>query len=221
MRCGRVSASLIVVVGLALTGSAGCSSSPAAQDDTSSSPPTSDVSAARPHVLETGKGDLALAADTYSSPEGFTPPLQFTVTGDGWRSTHRGPDGFDASVPDPTKDAPLVAVVVVTPPEADASSAFDEILQNARSAGSTTRRLSIDLAGVKASAVDVLDGDGPLVTSAEGGISLDAGVGQRSRVAVLEIDGHPMVVTIYVPDNRRWKAGLEAAMPILSSLRPG
>ena len=220
MSRGRVVASLMAGAGLLLAMGTGCSSSPMAHGDPSTSPTTSDASAGRPSVLETGKGDLVLAPDTYRSPEGFTPALQFTVTGAGWRSTHRGPDGFDASVPDPTKDAPLVAVVVVTPPEVDASSALGEVLHNARTAGSTINRLSIHLAGVTASALDVLDGDGPLVRSAEQGISLDAGIGQRCRVAALEIRGHPVVVTVYVPDHRRWEAALEAAMPILSSLRP-
>jgi hypothetical protein len=220
MRGGRASTSLVAVMGLLLAASAGCTSSATPSGAASSRSSTSGASEARPTVLQTGKGDLVLAPDTYRSPAGFIPALQFTVTGTGWRSTHRGPDGFDASVPDPTKDAPLVAVVIVTPPEAHASPALAEVLRNARRAGSTIKRLSLHLAAVNADAVDVLDGDGSLVVSAEHSISLDAGVGQRSRVAALEIDGHAVLVSIYVPDHRRWKAGLEAAMPILSSLRP-
>jgi hypothetical protein len=219
VRGGRVSAALLVAVGLSLAAGAGCSSSrePGASSQT---PPTSDAGPDQESVLETGKGDLVLEPNTYRSPEGFSPAVRFTVAVTGWRSTHRGPDGFDVSLPDPTRDAPLVAVVLVIPPETDAPSAFRAVLHNARTAGSTVRRLSMDLAGSEAGVVDVFDGAGPLVSSAQHGISLDAGAGQRSRVAVLEMEGRPVVLTIYVPNGTRWHDALESAMPILTSLRP-
>jgi hypothetical protein len=171
-----------------------------------------------PATLPAGKSDLELAAGTYRSPAGFAPALQVTLTGTGWRSTHRGADGFDLSRPDPTKDAPLVALVVVTPPESDAAAALAGLTARARRAGARVRPGEQMLSGVRARLLDVQRGDGPLVVSREHGIALDAVSDGRSRIVVWEVSGQPVVATVFVPDRTHWSAALRAARPLLSSL---
>ena len=65
-------------------------------------------------VLPAGKADLPLTPGTYLAPDGFVPALALAVPA-GWSSAHRGDDAFDLAMTDPTKGAPLVAVVFVTP----------------------------------------------------------------------------------------------------------
>src|SRR6478735_1211577 len=120
----RTRASVLLVIGLAL---AACSDSATTPHPTPDSTPdstpapasqaTTDRTEVPATVLPAGKSDLALPPGRYASPPGFAPALQVAVRGSGWRSTHRGPDGFDLSRPDPTRDVPLVALVVVTPAE--------------------------------------------------------------------------------------------------------
>jgi hypothetical protein len=213
--------SLVLAVGLALTAcSESSTSSPTASPGHSPTKLAPSATPDRTIVLTSGKSDLELPPGTYLSPDGFEPRLQITVTGSGWRSTHRGPDGFDLSQPDPTKDAPLVALVIVTPPETVAAAAFSALQALASSAGATTRLSTMTIAGADASVVDVYGGQGPLVTSARNGIALDAGAGQRLRVVATEIAGALVVATVLVPDRTRWHDGLEAALPLLSSIGP-
>jgi hypothetical protein len=220
MRLRRsVRVSLMLAVGLTLAAcSSSSTSSPASSPGPSSTTVATHPEPDRTTVLTTGKSDLELPPGTYRSPAGFGPPLQITVTGSGWRSTHRGSDGFDLSRPDPTKDAPLVALVIVTPPESDAAAAFAALRVLASSAGATTKRSTMTVAGSDASVLDVSDGQGQLVTSARHGIALDAGAGPRMRVVAMEVDGDPVVAAIFVPDETRWEDGLEAALPLLSSI---
>lgn len=172
----------------------------------------------RPTVLPTGKSDLELTPGIYRSPRGFAPSLLLLVSETGWRSTHRGLDGFDLSQPDPTKDAPLVAIVLVSPPELNASAALAGIEARASDARAKVVANETTVAGVPARVVDVRGGQGPLVLSLRHGIGLDTAPGQRARVFVTEIAGAPVVITILVSDGTRWQAGLRVAMPLLSSL---
>jgi len=214
-----LSASLLLALGLSL---AACSDSPTPPD--SAPDPTQHVSTdsgdGTNTVLRIGKSDLALPPGRYASPPGFIPPLQVTVSGSGWRSTHRGPDGFDLSRPDPTKDAPLVALVIIRPVESDTTAALAALQGRAADAGSATRLSTMTVGGETATVVTVHGSQGELVRSALDGIALDAGGDQRLRVVVTEFDGHPMEIAVYVPDRERWAAGLEAALPLLTSLVP-
>jgi hypothetical protein len=203
--------------GLLLLGCGG-SDPPGQHDRPTSRPATTRTLSPDGRQLPTGKSDLALDPATYGSPEGFDPALTFVIASAGWRSTHRGPDGFDVSQPDPTKDAPLVALVLTTPTESTAAEAFDALQARATAAGAQTRTSQLPVAGLSGPILDVRDGNGPLVVSAQGGIALDAAPGQRAQVAVLEVGGRPVVATILVPTADRWSAGIAAALPVLASI---
>src|SRR5689334_10518914 len=78
-------------------------------------------STAQAERLPSGKADLAVSG-RYTSPERFAPEITLEVP-QGWNSVHRGADGFDLGRPDPNRDAPLVAVVVLSPAQPTAREA--------------------------------------------------------------------------------------------------
>src|SRR4051794_7334299 len=129
---------LLTALAFAVVGCGG-PDSPAQQSGASTRPTTTDRSGqAETRQLPTGKRHLSLEPATYQSPSGFTPPVTFVVTQSGWRSTHRGADGFDVSQPDPSKDAPLVALVLTIPVEQSAAAAFEALADRAKAAGART-----------------------------------------------------------------------------------
>lgn len=149
--------------------------------------------------LPTGKSDLAVDAGTYLSPVGFTPELQLTVPA-GWTSVHRGADAFDLGRPDPDRDAPLVAVVVMRPPQASADEAIAAV---AEASGQRDRRVEMTVGDLDLAGVDVVGGHGQVVASADGGVALDAAPGQYLEVLAGDTDDGPLLVAVLVPDRDR------------------
>jgi hypothetical protein len=201
---GRVTVALVALLMV------GCGSSqqPA---QTPAQAPTASAGSAR---LATGKTDLPLDAGVYGSPEGFTPDLAVTVPS-GWTSVHRGADGFDFGKPDPNRDAPLVAVVVMRPAEATAVAALAAV--RARATG-TVRPAGGQIGTVRADGFDVDGGSGQLVASADGGIALDAAKGQRIRVLAADVGGEPLMVAVLVPDGSRFDAAWTDAAALVGGL---
>lgn len=188
---------------LLVSGCSGDGSDRATSDPSSSA---TSATAAAPSPLPVGKSDLDLEAGTYTSPEGFEPALEIEVP-EGWQSVHRGADAFDFGKPDPTKDAPLVAVVVLRPPEPTAAAAIAAIRERAPSA----MPVDVAIGAASATGLDIVGGKGQVVASADGGIALDAAPGQRMRVLALDAGGTPYVVVVLVPDGDSWPDALPAA----------
>jgi hypothetical protein len=205
----RRAAGLLLAVLLGLTG---CGSSSTTEPlETPQSQP------ADPDVLPAGKGDLALKAMRYYSPVDFVPALSVAVPA-GWHSTHRGDDAFDLSRPDPKADAPLVAVVLVTPP-GDAVAASLAALR-AKATVSVTDATGT-LAGQPATGFDLVGGTGELLKSPTGTLSLDAAPGQRVRVLGIDVEDVPLLVAVVVPDGRRFAELLPQAQALLDGLTLG
>lgn len=203
-----------VLVALLLVGglTACASDGPDASAGASSASP-SGTSTAEP--LPTGKSDLAVAAGTYLSPEGFSPALELQVPA-GWTSVHRAADAFDLGKPDPERDAPLVAVVVMRPPQATAAEAVKAVRDAAT--GAVAPVVGDFLLGKPALGLDVLDGDGEVVSSADGGVALDAAAGQRLRVLAVDVGGSPLLVAVVVPDATRWDDAWPEAKGLLTGI---
>ena len=166
-----------------------------------------------PPVLTNGKVDEQITAGTYRAPAGFEPGLLLEIPA-GWTSVHRYPDAFDLGRPDPDRDAPLLAVVFLRPPERSADAALAGVRRRATGQVVPVRG---DLAGSQARGLDVIGGGGPLVVSADNGIALDAAPGQRARLLATEVAGQPLVVVVLVPDGRRW----DELWPLAESLLTG
>jgi hypothetical protein len=160
--------------------------------------------------LPLGKSDLALDPGVYGSPAGFSPALEITVP-EGWSSVHRGSDGFDFGMPDPERDAPLLAVVLLRPAADTAAAAIEEVR-----AAATGRVRTVDgmIGSIPAVGLDVRGGTGELVSSAGLGIALDAAPGQRVRVLAADVGGVPLVEVVLVPDARRWGELLPVAVAL-------
>lgn len=206
----HVLVALLLAGGLVACGDEGSEPSSTAGSSPSASPGTS---AAEP--LPTGKSDLVVDAGTYGSPEGFRPALELQVPA-GWTSVHRGSDAFDLGKPDPSRDAPLVAVVVMRPPEASAA----EALAAARDAatGAVAPVDGVDLVGLPAEGVDLLGGHGQVVESADGGIALDAGPDQRLRLLAVDVGDDPLLVAVLVPDGAHFYAAWQQVKPLLAGI---
>ncbi len=153
-----------------------------------------------------------LSAGEHSSPDGFTPAVRLMVP-EGWTSVHRSADAFDLGLPDPEVDAPLLAVVFLTPPEGSADAALNAV--KSRVDDSTTP-VQTTIGAIPATSIDLSGGEGQVVASRDGGIALDAGSGQRMRVYAADVAGAPLVVVVLVPDGRRWKAAIARAEALLA-----
>jgi len=151
--------------------------------------------------LPAGKSDLTLEPGFYRSPQGFTPVLTFPVP-PGWRSSHRGPDGFDLSQPDPSRDVPLVAIVVVTPGAPSADAALADV--RSRANGQVQPVEAAIAGGSIVSGYDIQGGTGTLFTSAQSSISIDAAAGQRIQVFGANLGGKPILLAVLVTDATRW-----------------
>jgi hypothetical protein len=145
-------------------------------------------------ALPLGKSVVALhEGSTYRSPPGFDPQVTVEVRAAGWVSTHRSIDAFDLSQPLPGEDAPLVVYAVLVPPEGSERAAIDAIKERAEAAGAEVEG---------GTAFTVTGGDGPLVTSRDNGIALDAVPGGYARFFV-GTSGEPYVTVLWVPDRAR------------------
>lgn len=180
----------------------------------SSAPPS-----AVPHpvvsVLPVGKEDLTVTGK-YLSPEGFVPPLVLDVPA-GWTSGHRGDDAFDLSRPDPTRDAPLVSVVLLTPNDTTSPQALSRLR---RLLGAVTP-VTGTLAGAPATGFDVVGGTGPLVSSPAGTIAVDRLPGQHARLLGTDLDGVPLLAVVVVPAGSRWAELLPVAEQLLAGVAAG
>ena len=105
-----------------------------------------------PPVLTNGKVDEQITAGTYRAPAGFEPGLLLEIPA-GWTSVHRYPDAFDLGRPDPDRDAPLLAVVFLRPPERSADAALAGVRRRATGQVVPVRG---DLAGSQARGLDVM-----------------------------------------------------------------
>jgi hypothetical protein len=169
-----------------------------------------------PNTLPTGKDDLVLEAKTYYSPVDFVPALALTVPA-GWHSTHRADDAFDLSLPDPARDAPLVAVVLLTPTAATVAPTLARL----RARASTATTVSGTLAGAPATGFTFTGGTGELVRSPAGTIALDLAPGQRVQVLGADLDGTPLLVVTIVPDPKNAVEGLRQASALIAAITPG
>ena len=174
---GRSSVAAVLLLAGGLTGCGGDADQPASQPS-GAGPTAASSSAPAAEPLPVGKSDLRLDAGTYASPPGFEPPLVLDVPA-GWTSVHRGSDGFDLGRPDPRRDAPLVAVLLLTPGAASAGEALHDVRS---AADGRVRPISGTLAGVPADGLAISGGSGSLVASAYVGIEVDAAPGQEVRV---------------------------------------
>ena len=188
---------------------AGCASG---NDAAASSAGASQSQTEAPAPLPLGKGDLVLSAGEHSSPAGFAPAVALTVP-EGWTSVHRSADAFDLSLPDPHVDAPLLAVIFLTPPESSAQAALNAVTSRVSDA---TTPVQSTIGAISATSVDLGGGDGQLVASRDGGIALDAASGQRMRVYAADVAGAPLLVVALVPDGRRWTAAIARAEALLA-----
>lgn len=206
---------VVALVVLTLAGCAGDNGAPPSSATSPTSPTSAGASPAQsgaPEPLPLGKDDLVVSAGEHSSPEGFAPAVSLMVP-KGWTSVHRGADAFDLGLPDPHVDAPLLAVVFLTPPESSARAALDAVAS--RVADSTAPAQST-IGAIPATSVDLTGGKGQVVASRDGGIALDAGPGQRMRVYAADVAGAPLLVVVLVPDGRRWKAAIPRAEALLA-----
>jgi hypothetical protein len=195
----------------------GCGGSGLGPSTVSPNPqPASSVVEPSPPALMNGKADERVKAGTYLAPAGFEPGLRLDVPA-GWTSVHRYPDAFDLGQPDPERDAPLLAVVFMRPPESSAEAALAGVRRRATGQVTNVRG---DLTGSAARGLDVSGGRGPLIVSADEGIALDADPGQRARVLATDVAGKPLVVVVLVPDGRRWDELWPLAEDLLAGVTP-
>ena len=166
------------------------------------------TTAAEPEALPTGKDDLPLEATGHLSPEGFAPELALDLQYSGlvgWTSVHRGADAFDLGLPNPDADAPLVAVAFLVPAESTAEEAITAVRDSATGVGAQVRDVTgpFDELGATAG-LDIVDGQGQVVTSSDGGIALDASPGGRLQVFATDEGGSPLVIVVFAPDAKTW-----------------
>jgi hypothetical protein len=174
--------------------------------------------------LPTGKDDLDVEASSHLSPEGFAPELRLDLQYSGivgWTSVHRGADAFDLGLPADEGDGPLVAVAFVVPPQASAAEALAAVRDDATRVGAQVRDVTGPFGDLGAEAgVDVVGGEGQVLTSSEGGIALDAVQGGRLQVFATDQGGSPLVIAVFAPDAKAWPqvkdvmAGLSGAVTL-------
>ena len=168
----------VAVMALASCAGDGTPSNASSDPSTSAAPTSASAEPVGPERLPSGKDGMEVAAGTYLTPDGFAPELQLDIP-EGWTSVHRASDAFDLGMPDPNRDAPLLAVVFMTPSEGNAADALAAVEQRATG---QVRAVRASVGPIKAKAIDVTGGRGELVASGAGGIALDAAPGQRVRV---------------------------------------
>ncbi len=201
-----------VVAALVVLTLAGCASENGAATSSATSAGASPSQSGAPEPLPLGKDDLVLSAGEHSSPDGFAPAVRLMVP-EGWTSVHRAADAFDLGLPDPHVDAPLLAVIFLTPPESSAEAALDAVTSRVRDA---TTPVQSTIGAIPATSVDLAGGKGQVVASRDGGIALDAGSGQRMRVYAADVAGAPLLVVVLVPDGRRWTSAIARAEALLA-----
>ena len=201
---------LLVAAVLTATTLSGCGNddrrSPSSRSPSSRSPSSRSPSSLR--CCPTGKSVLDLEdGKEYASPAGFAPELRLTIPGQGWVSTHRGADGFDVGQPVPDVDAAMLVVAFLTAPEATSDEALQAIVGRAEDAGA-------EVEGVPSKTIHVTGGDGPLVTSSEAGIALDAVPDGYSTIEATDTEGGTLLKVTWVPDaaNRAEADQLAAAL---------
>ena len=212
----RLRTGIAVVAVMALASCAGDGTPSTASTDPSTSAALASASAepVGPERLPSGKDLMEVTAGPYLTPDGFAPELRLDIPG-GWTSVHRAADAFDLGMPDPDRDAPLLAVVFMTPAEGNAADALAAVEQRATG---RVRAVRASIGPIKAKAIDVTGGRGELVASAARGIALDAAPGQRVRVLAADVDGAPLVVVVLVPDGDGWATGWAAARELLDGV---
>jgi hypothetical protein len=189
---------------------------PDAPSEAQSSAPPASSSAPAAEELPIGKSDLPLAAGTWASPPGFEPALVLDVPA-GWTSVHRGSDGFDLGRPDPRRDAPLVAVLLLTPDAPSARAALADIRSGA---DGDVRPIRGEVAGAPGTGLAISGGSGSLVSSAYFGIEVDAAPGQEVRVLGADVGGTPLLAVVLVPDGDRLDDVLPQAERLLDGISP-
>ena len=200
----------VLLIGAVLTATTlvGCGDGADSEAQPPQSPPTSEPQ--EPQPLQSGKSELPLAdGEVYLSPDGFAPQLRLQIPGDGWVSTHRGADGFDVGQPVPDVDAALLVVAFLTAPEATSEAALQAIAQRAQDAGAT-------VAGAGTPTLQVTGGDGPLVTSRDAGIALDAVPGGYASISATDSDEGTLLEVTWVPDAANRAQADERASALLA-----
>jgi hypothetical protein len=202
-------------VALVVLSFAGCASENGADSSSATSAASAEASPLQngaPEPLPLGKDDLVVSAGKHSSPEGFAPAVSLIVP-EGWTSVHREADAFDLGLPDPHVDAPLLAVIFLTPPESSAQAALNAVTSRVPDSTTPVQRT---IGAIPATSVDLAGGEGQVVASRDGAIALDAGPGQRMRVYAADVAGAPLLVVVLVPDGRRWRAAIPRAETLLA-----
>jgi hypothetical protein len=167
-------------------------------------PPPAQTLALGKEVVELHKGKA------YRSPPGFEPQVTVEVRADGWISTHRSRDAFELSQPPSGEDAPLVVRAFVVPPEASGRDAIEAIKERAEEAGA-----EVD----GGTSFTVTGGDGPLITSRDGGMALDAVPDGYVRVYVST--SQALVQVWWVPDAAREDEAEQLAATLWESSTSG
>jgi hypothetical protein len=203
-----------LVLTIAAAGCGGSSAGPSGSDSGTS--PTATATAGTQQVLPTGKELVQLDAGTYRSPDGFVPGLTVTVPA-GWGTSHRFDDAFDISRHDPTRDAPAVAVIWMTPAAATAAEALATVKA---AAGPAATDVTGRVGTAEVPGLDITDGSGTVVESVRRGIALDAEKGQRLRVLGVDLGGKPLLVVVLVPVKASWDRLSAGAQQLIDSVRP-
>jgi hypothetical protein len=169
--------------------------------------------------LAAGKFVLAVDPGEVRSPRGFHPEVTMHLER-AWTSTHRGADGFDLGHPDPDRDAPGVAVVLLVPPTHTRSATVTAIVAAAQAAGATVHQGRGAVGETPADAVDIRGGTGEVVASRAQTIALDATRGGHLKVLVADVAGSTVVAVVLVPRARQWAHWWPQARALLTTLRP-
>lgn len=199
-----------VVVATTMTACGGRSEPPAA-------PATTTRPAPGPQALSLGKTEVPLTVGRVRSPTGFEPAMTIAIGEPGWLSVHRYRDAFDVGQADPASDGPLVVVTVTLSPERGSAAALAAIRR--RQPGARTTSGPARLAGQAARRLDVTRGDGPVYTSRDGTVALDAGGAATLRFLAADTDAGTLVVAVLVPAGRHKAQRMAAAQAVVDSLR--
>jgi hypothetical protein len=204
----RLATALALVVAVACM--AACTTTP---EDTGV--PANPTASPEPGVLVAGASPQALDGEVFS-PLDFVPPLRLTAP-QGWVSTHRGDDAFDLSLTPDGETEPAVTVAFVTPQDATAQ----EALATLRSRHGDGAPVTGNLGGRQMTGFDVVEGEGLLVESPVGTVTLHRQPGQRARLLAVDVDDVPLLVVIVVPDGRRFASLFPQVDALLRRTLPG